>query len=324
MIVSNASLSCARCPGEATTEADGGVSGSLSARTLSPTGHLVVAVCLGCIGTLGFLSNFLVLALFCRYRALRTPMNLLLVSISVSDLLVSVLGTPFSFAASTQGRWLIGRAGCVWYGFINACLGAQSELSGDPSQRAARAGDGHHHGGLLPGLLAALRGGGSARHLRPQRPPDAGGKHHAVAAGQVFHCCQPFYIHIHEQTVSQMFPGVLLLLRSRARLHLKDIFSTDEDVSHPPPAEGPPGDRPRSVNGRAHAQLRARLLAGGQARGEQRLLCCRSRGRCGPQTQTGPGGSLQGIKRKSNRSPSFTKERQNKGSRSPHKTKHLN
>ncbi|KAK5617325.1 hypothetical protein CRENBAI_007654 [Crenichthys baileyi] len=129
MIVSNESLSCARCLGEATTEANGGVSGSLPAPSLSPTGHLVVAVCLGCIGTLGFLSNFLVLALFCRYRVLRTPMNLLLVSISVSDLLVSVLGTPFSFAASTQGRWLIGRAGCVWYGFINSCLGIVSLIS---------------------------------------------------------------------------------------------------------------------------------------------------------------------------------------------------
>ncbi|XP_043959983.1 teleost multiple tissue opsin b [Gambusia affinis] len=129
MIASNASLSCARCPGEATTEASGAVPGSVPAPSLSPTGHLVVAVCLGCIGTLGFLSNFLVLALFCRYRALRTPMNLLLASISVSDLLVSVLGTPFSFAASTQGRWLIGRAGCVWYGFINACLGIVSLIS---------------------------------------------------------------------------------------------------------------------------------------------------------------------------------------------------
>lgn len=132
MIVSNVSLSCAHCPagGHGTAEAtahvvDEQVSGSLPAPSLSPTGHLVVAVCLGFIGTFGFLNNFVVLALFCRYRALRSPMNVLLVSISLSDLLVSTLGTPFSFAASTQGRWLIGRAGCVWYGFINACLGKE-------------------------------------------------------------------------------------------------------------------------------------------------------------------------------------------------------
>ncbi|KAM3860367.1 teleost multiple tissue opsin b [Diretmus argenteus] len=134
MIVSNLSRSCAHCPGggDGTTAAeglDGEVSGSLPSSSLSPTGHLVVAVCLGVIGTLGVFSNFLVLALFCRYRTLRSPMNLLLVSISVSDLLVCLLGTPFSFAASTQGRWLIGRAGCVWYGFINACLGIVSLIS---------------------------------------------------------------------------------------------------------------------------------------------------------------------------------------------------
>lgn len=125
MIVCNVSLSCAHCPGEGTA-ASGAYAeapGSLAPQTLSQRGHLVVAVCLGVIGTVGFLSNFLVLVLFCRYRVLRTPMNLMLVSISASDLLVSVLGTPFSFAASTQGRWLIGRAGCVWYGFVNACLG---------------------------------------------------------------------------------------------------------------------------------------------------------------------------------------------------------
>ncbi|XP_022604509.1 pinopsin-like [Seriola dumerili] len=138
MIVPNASLSCAHCPGGGAgataatvtaTDAYEEVSGALPPPSLSPTGHLVVAVCLGFIGTFGFLSNFLVLMLFCRYRALRTPMNLLLVSISLSDLLVSVLGTPFSFAASTQGRWLIGRTGCVWYGFVNAFLGIVSLIS---------------------------------------------------------------------------------------------------------------------------------------------------------------------------------------------------
>ncbi|KAK5849958.1 hypothetical protein PBY51_014250 [Eleginops maclovinus] len=134
MIVCNLNLSCAQCPGggaggTAATDVYEEVSGSLAPPSLSPKGHLLVAVCLGFIGTFGFLSNFLVLTLFCKYRVLRTPMNLLLVSISASDLLVSVVGTPFSFAASTQGRWLIGRAGCVWYGFINAFLGVVSLIS---------------------------------------------------------------------------------------------------------------------------------------------------------------------------------------------------
>ncbi|KAI4899935.1 hypothetical protein NFI96_014533 [Prochilodus magdalenae] len=90
---------------------------------LSPTGHALVAACLGLIGALGILNNLLVLVLFGRYKALRSPINLLLLNISVSDLLVCALATPFSFAASARGRWLIGEEGCVWYGFANSLLG---------------------------------------------------------------------------------------------------------------------------------------------------------------------------------------------------------
>ncbi|XP_057179146.1 teleost multiple tissue opsin b isoform X2 [Triplophysa rosa] len=128
MIESNVSRSCAWCAlgSDGTNER---LDENHSEHNLSPTGHLVVAVCLGFIGTFGFLNNTLVLVIFCRYKVLRSPMNCLLVSISVSDLLVCVLGTPFSFAASTQGRWLIGQAGCVWYGFANSFLGVVSLIS---------------------------------------------------------------------------------------------------------------------------------------------------------------------------------------------------
>ncbi|XP_036414229.1 teleost multiple tissue opsin b [Colossoma macropomum] len=132
MLVSNASLSCAGCSaGGGGSDGSAGRLGGPAAppHNLSPTGHLVVAVCLGFIGTFGFVNNALVLVLFCRYRLLRSPINCLLVSISVSDLLVCVLGTPFSFAASTRGRWLIGGAGCVWYGFVNSFLGIVSLIS---------------------------------------------------------------------------------------------------------------------------------------------------------------------------------------------------
>ncbi|XP_075057787.1 vertebrate ancient opsin-like isoform X1 [Mixophyes fleayi] len=97
--------------------------------TLSPTGHLLVAVSLGIIGSLGFLNNLLVLVLFCQYKVLRSPINMLLMNISLSDLMVCILGTPFSFAASTQGHWLIGEAGCIWYGFVNTLFGTVSLVS---------------------------------------------------------------------------------------------------------------------------------------------------------------------------------------------------
>ncbi|XP_007883991.1 pinopsin-like [Callorhinchus milii] len=96
---------------------------------LSRTGLTVVAVCLGIIMVLGFLNNLLVLVLFCKYKVLRSPMNMLLLNISVSDMLVCICGTPFSFAASVQGRWLVGEQGCKWYGFANSLFGIVSLLS---------------------------------------------------------------------------------------------------------------------------------------------------------------------------------------------------
>ncbi|CAL8280918.1 unnamed protein product [Lota lota] len=135
MIVSNVSLS--GCAGSdhaggalCAAAGEGHLENTNAYRTtLSPTGHLVVAVCLGFIGTLGLLNNLLVLVLFCRYKMLRSPINMLLMNISISDLLVCLLGTPFSFAASTQGRWLIGVNGCVWYGFANSLFGIVSLIS---------------------------------------------------------------------------------------------------------------------------------------------------------------------------------------------------
>lgn len=133
MLVSNVSIragfnsalrgaaAAAAAAGEGEGHADLG--GGSRRSTLTPTGNLVVAVCLGFIGTLGLVNNLLVLVLYCRYKILRSPINLLLINISVSDLLVCLLGTPFSFAASTQGRWLIGAKGCVWYGFANSLFG---------------------------------------------------------------------------------------------------------------------------------------------------------------------------------------------------------
>ncbi|KAM4621902.1 teleost multiple tissue opsin 3a [Polymixia lowei] len=96
---------------------------------LSRIGHTVVAVCLGIILVLGILNNFFVLLIFAKFRSLWTPINLILLNISVSDILVCVFGTPFSFAASLHGRWLIGDYGCKWYGFANSLFGIVSLVS---------------------------------------------------------------------------------------------------------------------------------------------------------------------------------------------------
>ncbi|XP_056145847.1 teleost multiple tissue opsin 2b [Lampris incognitus] len=97
--------------------------------TLSRPGFIVLSVVLGLIMTFGFLNNFIVLLLFCKFKTLRTPVNMLLLNISVSDMMVCVFGTTLSFASSVRRRWLLGRHGCSWYGFINSCFGIVSLIS---------------------------------------------------------------------------------------------------------------------------------------------------------------------------------------------------
>uniref|UniRef100_A0A3Q3AEX4 Teleost multiple tissue opsin 3b n=1 Tax=Kryptolebias marmoratus TaxID=37003 RepID=A0A3Q3AEX4_KRYMA len=103
--------------------------GGSDSGALSRAGHTGAAVVLGFILVLGFLGNFLSLLVFSRFPELRTPANLLLINISISNLLVCLFGTPLSFAASLRGRWLTGSYGCRWYGFCNALFGVVSLVS---------------------------------------------------------------------------------------------------------------------------------------------------------------------------------------------------
>ncbi|XP_068105676.1 pinopsin-like [Hyperolius riggenbachi] len=96
---------------------------------LSRTAHNLVAVCLGFILVQGSIYNSVVLLIFVKFESVRTPINMILLNISVSDLLVCVFGTPFSFAASVAGGWLIGQHGCKWYGFCNSLFGIVSLVS---------------------------------------------------------------------------------------------------------------------------------------------------------------------------------------------------
>ncbi|KAM3862322.1 teleost multiple tissue opsin 2b [Diretmus argenteus] len=99
------------------------------AETLSPASFVVLSVVLGFIMTFGFLNNFVVLLLFCKFKTLRTPVNMLLLNISVSDMLVCACGTTLSFASSLRRKWFLGHHGCSWYGFINSCFGIESLIS---------------------------------------------------------------------------------------------------------------------------------------------------------------------------------------------------
>ncbi|XP_043111742.1 opsin-3 [Puntigrus tetrazona] len=95
---------------------------------------------IGSIGVLGFCNNIIVIILYYRFKRLRTPTNLLIVNISVSDLLVSITGVNFTFVSCVKRRWIFNSATCVWDGFSNSLFGIVSimTLSGLAYERYIR------------------------------------------------------------------------------------------------------------------------------------------------------------------------------------------
>ncbi|XP_034041454.1 opsin-3 [Thalassophryne amazonica] len=91
--------------------------------------YKLLAFIIGTIGILGFCNNAVVIILYCRFKSMRTPTNLLLVNIGLSDFLVSVLGINFTFASCVNGGWMWSRAMCVWDGFSNSLFGIVSIMT---------------------------------------------------------------------------------------------------------------------------------------------------------------------------------------------------
>ncbi|XP_048865208.1 opsin-3 isoform X2 [Brienomyrus brachyistius] len=89
----------------------------------------LLAFTIGIIGVFGFCNNVIVLVLYYKFKRLRTPTNLLLVNISISDLLVSLFGINFTFASCIKGGWVWNSPTCIWDGFSNSLFGVVSIMS---------------------------------------------------------------------------------------------------------------------------------------------------------------------------------------------------
>ncbi|GBN15126.1 hypothetical protein AVEN_160916-1 [Araneus ventricosus] len=95
---------------------------------LSAFGYSVAAVCLFFIMVFGCFNNFVVIIVVAGTKKLRTPMNAILLNLSVSDFLISLLGTPFSFASAINREWLFGPIMCEIYAFCMTLTGKCSML----------------------------------------------------------------------------------------------------------------------------------------------------------------------------------------------------
>jgi len=112
--------------------ADNGTTGSGDSMSAGPyETWMVVLIILTCgiivVGTV--VGNILVCTAVAIVRRLRTPSNLLIVSLAVSDLLVAVMVMPFATMYEVMGRWALGKAVCDMWTSLDVLLCTASILN---------------------------------------------------------------------------------------------------------------------------------------------------------------------------------------------------
>ncbi|XP_047617808.1 melanopsin isoform X1 [Phacochoerus africanus] len=102
--------------------------------------HYTLGTVILLVGLTGMLGNLTVIYTFCRClvdrllaphrsRGLRTPANMFIINLAVSDFLMSFTQAPVFFASSLYKQWLFGEAGCEFYAFCGAVFGITSMIT---------------------------------------------------------------------------------------------------------------------------------------------------------------------------------------------------
>ncbi|GLD74171.1 melanopsin-A-like protein, partial [Lates japonicus] len=71
--------------------------------------HYTIGVVILVVGITGMLGNFLVIYAFCRSRSLRTPSNIFIINLAVTDFLMCLTQTSIFFITSMLKRWIFGK-----------------------------------------------------------------------------------------------------------------------------------------------------------------------------------------------------------------------
>ncbi|KAF7654954.1 hypothetical protein LDENG_00062810 [Lucifuga dentata] len=91
--------------------------------------HYTIGSVILAIGITGMVGNFLVIYAFSRSRSLRTPANMFIINLAITDLLMCVTQTPIFFTTSLHKRWIFGEKGCEVYAFCGALFGICSMIT---------------------------------------------------------------------------------------------------------------------------------------------------------------------------------------------------
>ncbi|XP_069466870.1 melanopsin isoform X3 [Ambystoma mexicanum] len=91
--------------------------------------HYIIGSVILLVGITGMLGNFLVIYAFGRSRTLRTPANMFIINLAITDFMMSVTQAPIFFTTSLHKRWIFGEKGCELYAFCGALFGITSMIT---------------------------------------------------------------------------------------------------------------------------------------------------------------------------------------------------
>ncbi|XP_061767520.1 melanopsin-A-like isoform X3 [Nerophis ophidion] len=91
--------------------------------------HYTIGSVILVIGITGMLGNFLVIYAFSKSRSLRTPANMFIINLAVTDLLMCVTQSPIFFVSSMHKKWIFGEKACELYAFCGAVFGICSMIT---------------------------------------------------------------------------------------------------------------------------------------------------------------------------------------------------
>ncbi|KAK5612388.1 Melanopsin-A [Crenichthys baileyi] len=91
--------------------------------------HYTIGSVILAIGITGVVGNFLVIYAFSRSRSLRTPANMFIINLAITDLLMCITQSPIFFTTSMHKRWIFGEKGCELYAFCGALFGICSMIT---------------------------------------------------------------------------------------------------------------------------------------------------------------------------------------------------
>ncbi|OWF40988.1 rhodopsin, GQ-coupled-like [Mizuhopecten yessoensis] len=91
------------------------------------TWHYFIGIFISIVGVSGVIGNIVVITMFSTTKTLKSPSNMLIVNLALSDLTFSAVnGFPLLTVSAFNTKWVFGDTACQFYGLIGGIFGLMS------------------------------------------------------------------------------------------------------------------------------------------------------------------------------------------------------